>query len=289
MRKLSLMWRKNKPDLVAVLRGGFPAFVWQRRPPDWNPADGIPVFCYHRADPAVVDQDLTFLTENGYRTCTVEECLNPSAASKHEKRVLLTVDDGAHDLYSVLYPALRKYGMHAVAFVAPAFHQDQYDLPDDCRPCTWSELKEMNDSGCVDVQAHTWSHRYIPNWPEPLDLVSIDPDYSRSIQRQEYLELAEDLKRAKQVLEERLNKQVQHLAFPMYEGTQEAIRLALACGYGSCWWGTVPRRPLNGPVASRHQMVRLDAQWLRRLPGANRRTLISVAEERFTCSRRSDS
>ena len=281
MRKLSLMWRKNKPDVIALCRQGFPKFVWQRQPAAWNSAAGMPVFCYHRADPGVVDKDFSFLAENGYRTCTVDQCLNPAAEEHDDKRVMLTVDDGAQDLYRVLYPALKKYGFHAVAFVAPAFHQDQYDLPDDCRPCTWSELKEMNDSGCVDVQAHTWSHRYIPNWPEPLDLVGIDSAFSRRVQEREVLDLKEELLRSKQVLEERLGHGVRHLAFPMYEGTVEAIRLARECGYVSCWWGTMPQRPLNRPDDSPFEMVRLDAQWLRRLPGRGRRTLASVFKDRW--------
>lgn len=282
MPNLSLMWRKNKPDLVAIFRNGFPSFIWQANPRELTVDDGVPVFCYHRADPDVVDRDFAFLEQNGYRTASIDEYLTGSSQDS-PKQVLLTVDDGASDLYTVFYPALKKHGLKAVAFVAPAFHQDDYDLPDGARPCTWAELKEMEDSGCVDVQAHTWSHRYIPNWPEPIDLVGIDTDFSRSVQQREELTLAEDLRRAKSVLEERLEKEVRHMAFPMYQGTPTAIDRARQCGYASCWWGTLPRQPLNPPGHSPYHMARLDAQFIRRLPGEGRRSLYSLL--RLRCKR----
>lgn len=275
MKNLRLSWRKNRPDMEALLRRGFPSFVLQRNPAGLP--DGVPVFCYHAANPAVVEADFTFLKENGYQTITADEV----GASASDRAVALSVDDGAHDLYATLYPALKKYGFHATAFVATAFHRDTYDLPDPVRPCTWSELREMDQSGHVNVQAHTHSHRYLPNWPEPLDLVGIDPAYSRGVQKEPFGSVKEDLARAKAELESRLDKRVTHLAFPMYTGTDAAIRDGKTIGYDTFWWGTLPGRRANRPSDPKTHRVRLSAEFIRRLPGEGRVSLANILSHRF--------
>lgn len=261
---LRMSWRKNRPDLEALLRGGFPSFVLQRNP--IGLPGGVPVFCYHAASPSVIEADFAFLKENGYETITADEV----GVSASDRALILTVDDGAHDLYAVLYPALKQYGFHATAFVASAFHRDAYDLSDASRPCTWDELREMDASGHVNVQAHTHSHRYIPNWPEPLDLVGIDKAFTRDIQREAPGTVKEDLARAKEELESRLKKRVTHLAFPMYTGTVHAIHDGQDLGYETFWWGTLPGRRANKPGDPKTHRVRLSAEFIRRLPGKGR-------------------
>lgn len=279
---LRLSWRKNRPDLEALLRGGFPSFVWQRQPE--GVPEGVPVFCYHAADPDTVEADFAFLAENGYQTWSGDQLLHHMRAGSdpENQAVVLTVDDGAYDLRSVLYPALKRFGFCAVAFVAPAFHRDHYDLCDEVRPCTWDELREVDESGHIDVQAHTWSHRYLPNWPEPVDLVGIDTAYSRGIQGAPAGSVEEDLDRAKQELEERLRKRVAHLAFPMYTGTDEAIRAGQALDYASFWWGTLPHRPANRPGDPVTHVARISAEFIRRLPGAGRMALGDVMRRRIS-------
>jgi len=284
---LRMMWRKNWPDVVAATCGGVPSFVFAAEP--YELVDGVPVFCYHAAHPSVIDADMRFLADNGYVTWTAEDlfaCMRGGEQwSPADKAVVLTVDDGAADLYSVLYPALKKYGFCAVAFIAPAFHQDRYDLPDNLRPCTWGELIEMQESGVIDIQSHTATHRYVPNWPEPLDLVGIDRDYSRRVQAQRFVSLQSDLAEAKTVLESKLCKSINHLAFPMYRGTSAAMDTACTLGYAGFWWGTLAGRRANRPHDPCTQIVRIDARYLRRLPGSGRVSLSATLGGRATISR----
>ncbi len=278
---LALTWRKNWPDVRAALGQGWPSFVWERSPEGL--VDGVPVFCYHVIDDRKLETDLQFLSQNGYRTLTATSLLEvlSGEAEMPDRAVVLTVDDGAHNLYETIFPALQQHDFHAIAFVAPAFHRERYDVPDDRRPCTWDELREMQQSGHVNVQAHTWSHRYIPNWPEPLDLAGIDPAYSRAIQQAEPLTLEADLAKAKLTLEDALGSVIAHLAFPMYEGTADAVRLAQSLGYQSFWWGTKPGRKGNRPGTRPTGIVRLSAEFIRRLPGDGRISLKEIAQRRF--------
>lgn len=275
---LRLSWRKNWPDVEALLRGGFPSFV-TARDPEPRHEEGVPVFCYHAAKPDVIEADFRFLVENGYRVWSADDLMRSmrgEVVAGVERAVVLTVDDGAFDLYGVLYPMLRKFDLRMTAFVAPAFHADHYDLADDRRPCTWGELREMQASGLVDVQAHTFSHRYIPNWPEPLDLVGIDQAYSRGIQAGKELSLEDDLEKAKEVLEQRTGTVIRHMAFPMYRGTDDAIRTGQRLGYEGFWWGTRPGRRGNRPGDPVEQVVRMSAEFVRRLPGEGRVRLREV-------------
>jgi hypothetical protein len=66
-----------------------------------------------------------------------------------------------------------------VAFIAPHFHSDSGGDGVADRPCTWQEIQEMHESSLVDFQSHTFGHRYVPRWPEPLELTGIDPRFQR--------------------------------------------------------------------------------------------------------------
>ncbi len=274
-------WEKNWPDVRCAFSGGFPEFVFARNPAPLD--EGVPVFCYHQVTAELFERDLQFLRDNGYRTANADDLL---AHIRKESllpanTVILTVDDGALTLYRVIYPLLRRYDQRAVAFIATCFHDDSADrMPAGARPCTWPELREMHESGHVDIQSHTHEHRHIPRWPAPLELVGIDDAYAQS-RRGIPSTIEEDLQRAKQLIEHRLGKSVRHLAWPRYDTTPEADRFARACGYEGLWRGALPRRRANRPGDPADRMVRISGEFLRRLPGKGRVSLGDILRGRI--------
>jgi len=202
-----------------------------------------------------------------------------------EHAVVLTIDDGASNLYEVAFPLLRHYGMKAVAFIAPRFHEKE---PSDSscsanevlRPLSWSQIREMHKSGIIDFQSHTYEHRFAPRWPEPADLEGSDSEVVRRL-REPALTIEEDFRLAKEILEQNLHTTVRHLAFPRFEGTMEAVRIGNAQGYKAFWWGVLPHRPDNRPGQSPLFVVRVDGRYLRRLPGEGRVSLERILSERF--------
>jgi hypothetical protein len=94
-------------------------------------------------------------------------------------------------------------------------------------------------------------------------------------------EMAEDLRRAKQALENRLGKTVQHMAFPQYDGTESAIHIACDVGYQGLWWGVLPGRPLNRPKGPPDHIVRISGEFVRRMPGDGRAKLRDLARARY--------
>jgi peptidoglycan/xylan/chitin deacetylase (PgdA/CDA1 family) len=272
-------WEKNWPEIRNALRGDLPPFILSARP---GPLAGVPVFWYHTVEPEPFEGDLRFLADNGYTSLGADELLDHLSGRNAvaSRSVVISIDDGAFNLYEVAFPAIRKFGFKAVAFVAPHFHDIATTTRGGARPCTWREIEEMHGSGLVDFQSHTFEHRYLPRWPEPLPLTGIAREHHRYRERQ--LSIEEDFLLAKHALESRLGKTIWHLAFPSFDGTAEAVRIGLACGYKSFWWGVQPGKTWNRPGDDGTSVVRLSGEFVRRLPGRGRRPLAKLLWNRYS-------
>ena len=275
-------YEKNWPEIHAALTGKHSRFIYSRNPKLAD--DDVPVFCYHELDKQSFESDLQFLSENDYRTIDAETLTDHVAGKQAAppRSVVLTVDDGARSLFDVGLPLLREYQMKAVAFVAPGLHRDEQNVPvgDGERLCTWQELKRLDDSGYVDVQSHSFEHRYIPRWPEPVTILGEDPTVAASLLGPSQ-SIGADFSAARDMLEERIGKSVRHLCFVKYIGSDEAIAIGKECGYHSFWWGYLPRHSGNRPGRGTDRITRIDGWYLRRLPGNGRRPLGQIMRERY--------
>ncbi len=133
----------------------------------------LPVIMYHNisekrhlwgeynVSPEVVENDIKYLKEKGYTTVSCAQVIAycKGEGELPEKPVMLTVDDGFESFYAYMYPLLKKYGCKAV--ISPmgncidAFsEQEDHNL--DYSYLTWEELKEMCDSGLVEIGNHTY-------------------------------------------------------------------------------------------------------------------------------------
>jgi peptidoglycan/xylan/chitin deacetylase (PgdA/CDA1 family) len=280
------IWEKNWPEVHAAATGGLPQFIFAHRPRHLGL--NVPVFFYHVVNAEAFKTDLDFLQRNGYVTIDADALLDHVEGRRQapERAVVLTIDDGARNLYEVAFPLLQRYGMRAVAFVAARFHgEDSHDFSDDSgghfpRPLSWSQIRSMHASGVIDFQSHTYEHRHVPRWPEPADLEGSAPEVVRSL-RGPALTFAEDFRLAKETLERHLNKAIRHLAFPKFNGTREALHIGQECGYKAFWWGVLPRRATNSPGDSPLYVVRVDGRYLRRLPGDRREPLSRIVLKRY--------
>lgn len=137
--------------------------------------DGInvPVLMYHSLlkDPALqgkyvihpdrLEEDLKYITENGYTTVTIADLVNYVYAegTLPEKPVMLTFDDGHYNNYFYAYPLLQQYGCKAILSPIGAI-VDEYTENGDISPtygyCSWDVLKEMSESGHVEIQNHSY-------------------------------------------------------------------------------------------------------------------------------------
>ncbi|WP_242107289.1 poly-beta-1,6-N-acetyl-D-glucosamine N-deacetylase PgaB [Luteimonas aquatica] len=107
---------------------------------------------------------LDWLAAQGYHPVSLQQVIDASAgrAKLPSKPVLLTFDDGLRSVYTKVFPLLRAYKYPALVAVITAW----VDLPQGqtvqfSRPMgredfvTWEQLREMQDSGLVEIASHT--------------------------------------------------------------------------------------------------------------------------------------
>ena len=133
----------------------------------------VPVIMYHSilkdsslqgryvVSPLQLENDLKYLSENGYTAITVADLLAyvDEGVPLPEKPVMLTFDDGYYNNYLYAFPLMQKYGFKMVLSVIGKFSDDFSNTSDEnayYSHCTWDQLREMELSGYVEVQNHSF-------------------------------------------------------------------------------------------------------------------------------------
>lgn len=133
----------------------------------------LPVIMYHSllkdeklqndytVSPTLFENDLKYLTENGYTTVVVKDLTDYVYGKKSlpEKCIMLTFDDGYYNNYYYALPLLEKYNCKAVvspiASVSEKFTETK-DISVTYGHITFDDIKEMSDSGYVEIQNHSY-------------------------------------------------------------------------------------------------------------------------------------
>ncbi|MBR5926205.1 MAG: polysaccharide deacetylase family protein [Firmicutes bacterium] len=99
---------------------------------------------------AKFDDDMRWLTENGYTTMLPSELQGKSEVP--EKTVVITFDDGYKSNYTLAYPILKQYNVKAMISLITSCvdNSDTYK-----GFMSWDEAKELADSGLVEIGSHT--------------------------------------------------------------------------------------------------------------------------------------
>lgn len=131
----------------------------------------VPIMVYHDVKskitnytitPNEFESDLKFLQENHYTTVTINDLIDYVHSEKElpEKPIVLSFDDGYLSNYKYVFPLIQKYNAKIVFSIIAKNTDDFTRVPDDnieYSHVTWSQLKEMVDSGLVEVQNHTYN------------------------------------------------------------------------------------------------------------------------------------
>ncbi|OGV46611.1 MAG: hypothetical protein A2X46_13685 [Lentisphaerae bacterium GWF2_57_35] len=150
--------------------GCYPRFLFGGGLGSW-----LPIFHFHEASREYLEPYLLHLARNQYRTVTSEAIAQFVRKGIHPGRrsVALCFDDAWASLWTVVAPLLKKYGFQAIAYAIPGRIVDSEKL----RPtmddpawnpinldrssvpfAAWGELRALQTSGVVDIQAHTFWH-----------------------------------------------------------------------------------------------------------------------------------
>jgi peptidoglycan/xylan/chitin deacetylase (PgdA/CDA1 family) len=191
------------------------------------------VLCYHSihpskpflsATPELFSQHLEWLREH----CEVvpfSEIPSAGGAGHSRPAVAITFDDGHEDNHRFALPILKEHGLSATFFltagllekdpeVVHRFEQLRHAEYEDIRPLEWSQVREMLSDG-MNVGAHSYSHR--------------------NLARLGSSELRHEMLDAKGILEERLQLEIETLAYPFGKPrihfTESAVAMAKKTGY----------------------------------------------------------
>ena len=110
------------------------------------------------------------------------------------------------------------------------------------------------------------------------------PDYSGRYQSEDERieDIKNDLLKSKNTIEMKLDKEVNHLCYPWYEGSELSVMISRDVGYQANHWG-IPR---NGNVITRvgddpFYISRMNDEYVFCLPGKQRRSIFSVMKEKY--------
>ena len=160
--------------------------------------NAIPILYYH----SVADHDINrpwsflscgidifkaqmeYLYKNGFKTCSWDELFRHLNGIEKlpKKTVMIHFDDGFLDNWTVVFPIMKKYNLKFSIVVTPEFIEKSEKIRDFVSETKeknikdwWGylsigELREMENSGLVDIQAHGYTHTWYPSSDEIIDI-----------------------------------------------------------------------------------------------------------------------
>lgn len=199
---------------------------------------GVPILLYHRFGPVATDsmvvtvdvfeEQLSWLRTHHYRIIPLRnlvDSLRDPAKVVPAHAVAIVADDGRESIYSVVLPLIRRYRFPVTLFIYPsAISNASYAL-------TWDQLTEMQRTGLVDVQSHTWWH---PNFLQ--ERARLRPEAYRAFAMTQFL-------RSKELIRQHLGGNVDMLAWPFGIHDPELQRWAADAGYIAAF--TLVRAPVT--------------------------------------------
>lgn len=216
----------------------FITMIWATTAEPTNQRGCVAILLYHRFG-AVADGEMTvtmpvfleqlrILREDGFQVISLIDLLSRLGnkdTALPAKAVVITSDDGHISVYQEMFPIIRREYLPLTLFVYPsAISNASYAM-------TWAQLQEMQKTGLVDIESHSYWH---PNFKTERRRLSPEA-YRRFVQDQ--------LRRSKAVLEQKFGSAVNVLSWPFGIYDADLIQAAKMAGYTAAV--TIERRPVT--------------------------------------------
>mgnify|MGYP001576691464 CR=1 FL=1 len=190
----------------------------------------LPVLMYHSIDytddksnrmtvsPEVFAKQIKFLSDKKYNVIPLAEAVDYIGKKTRPpaKTVAITLDDGYENNYIYAYPILKRYKIPATIFVVT-------DLAGKEGFMTWDQIRELSDSGLIEIGSHTVSHYWLQYLDDKL--------------------LKHELEDSKEIIETRLGREARFICYPMGSYDERVKQAARHAGYKAAF-ATKPTRTL---------------------------------------------
>lgn len=173
----------------------------------------------------ILEEQLAWLRMHHYRIIPLRELvesLGGTTKPMPARAVVMTVDDGHESVHGQLLPLILRYRFPVTLFVYPSvISRADYAL-------TWTQLAEMQRTGLVDVQSHTWWH---PNFK--VERARLAPGAYRAFAMTQFVH-------SRKLIHQHLHGNVDMLAWPYGIHDTQLQRWASDAGYVAAF--TLTRR-----------------------------------------------
>lgn len=187
----------------------------------------IPVLMYHNVaeeypesgdganvKPQVLREHLTKILEKGYQPIFVSDYYNcvERGGTLPENPIIITFDDGYLSNYELAFPILKEMNIPATIFVVTSTVGATAESGKVANPhFTWEQAREMQESGIVEIQSHSHTHR---------DMTSLS-----------VAQLQEELRISRYLIETNLKESCYAFSYPFGRYNETTSRLARYAGY----------------------------------------------------------
>ena len=174
-----------------------------------------PILTYHRIGPSgdptmtvseeAFTRQVTFLKQRD-QLISVGGLVTflASSADPAPRKVAVTFDDGYGDIYTTVFPLVQKHNIPVTVFLVTEWVGKKEFL-------SWEAVREMSKAG-VEFGSHTKNHLYLPSVSSPRIL-------------------EEEIHGSKELLEDRLGKEVSLFSYPVGGFTEEVKERVQKAGY----------------------------------------------------------
>lgn len=173
---------------------------------------------YHHVNSDRCSNDLNMLKQHLKYISKNFTSVFPTFEKLPKKPICLVFDDGYYDFYKYIYPLLKEFNLKALLAVVPKYILPDTDKDEKIRLsfehnelfkeykngtfCTYKELKEMSDSGLVQIVSHSYNHKNL---------------------LEENIDLDEEFVKSKNEIEQYLGIRVESFVFPFGKYNQTVL------------------------------------------------------------------
>lgn len=175
------------------------------------------------------EDDIIYLKQNGFSFINTKELIAylKGEGDLPKKPILITIDDGNLNNYTVCFPIAKKHGVKLC--ISPiAYYVDYYAVHDDKNrkysQMGEAEIKEMYESGIAEIQNHSYNmHTMSPRKGSS----KVDSESSYDYMRLFYY----DLKKAESVIKDITGEAPNVYVYPYGMASAESRGILKSCGY----------------------------------------------------------